>query len=259
MLHHQIVGTGKPVLILHGVTLDHRYMMEVLEPAFVNTPGFKRFYLDFPGHGQSPAQEDIRSQDDLLNVVMGFIKAHMPDEPFALIGLSRGSYIARGIVHQMPDRVSGAALIVPGGNPSSRHVLPDHEILVPDPTMRAELAPNELWAHENLSVVQNRDILKQRRRVVAPAQKLFDAEQDARIKEAFDFSFKESEESQVFNRPSLIVAGRQDSISGYLDSIDLMQRYTRATLAVLDTAGHGLAMERPEVFHALIGDWLARL
>jgi len=38
-----------------------------------------------------------------------------------------------------------------------------------------------------------------------------------------------------------------------------MHRFSRATLAVLDTAGHALAWERPEVFHALMRDWLDRL
>jgi pimeloyl-ACP methyl ester carboxylesterase len=76
---------------------------------------------------------------------------------------------------------------------------------------------------------------------------------------AFEFSFAEEEQASFFDAPSLIVAGRQDSISGYLDAVDLMHQFRRATLAVLDTAGHALAWERPEVFHALVRDWLDRL
>jgi len=57
--------------------------------------------------------------------------------------------------------------------------------------------------------------------------------------EAFDFSFRENEEASVFEKPSLIVAGLQDSISGYLDAIDLLHRFPRASLSVLDTAGPG--------------------
>ena len=48
-------------------------------------------------------------------------------------------------------------------------------------------------------------------------------------------------------------------MSGYLDSIELMHRFPRATLAVLDAAGHGLSFERPELFTELIRDWLQRL
>lgn len=33
MLHHKVIGQGKPILMLHGASLDHRYMVDVMEPA----------------------------------------------------------------------------------------------------------------------------------------------------------------------------------------------------------------------------------
>lgn len=260
MLHHRVIGKGKPILVLHGVTLDHRYMIDVMEPGFRGVGAWKRIYPDMPGHGQSPARDNIRSQDDLLEAVMEFVDETLSDEPFGLVGLSRGSYIARGIVHLIPERVSGVALIVPGGNPSSDPKrLPPTQVLEPDASIEPELCDDEIWAHQNMSVVQTWDIVEKRRRIIAPAQALFDPAQEARVYEAFDFSFREKEEISVFDGPSLIVAGRQDNMSGYLDAMDLMRRFPRATLGVLDTAGHALAWERPEVFHALVRDWLIRL
>ncbi|UWQ84651.1 alpha/beta fold hydrolase [Leisingera caerulea] len=87
---------------------------------------------------------------------------------------------------------------------------------------------------------------------------MWDAGQASRINSAFDFSFYTKGEATDFDGPSLIVAGRQDSVSGYLGAVDLLPEFTRATLAVLDTAGHGLAWERPEAFNALFRDWLDR-
>ena len=260
MLHHKVLGNGKPILILHGVTLDHRSMMAVTEPVFEKLEGWKRVYVDLPGHGRSPARDSIRSQDDLLDAVIEFIAQLLPDERFGIIGLSRGSYLARGILHLMPERVTGAVLIVPGGNPSADpNRLPQHEVLEADPSIRSGLSDDEIWAFENMSVVQRRDIVEKRRRVVAPAKLLFDQAQDTRVFDAFDFSFHASEEVSVFDGPSLIVAGRQDSISGYLDAIDLLPRFPRATLAVLDSAGHGLPLERSDLFKSLLRDWLERL
>ena len=77
--------------------------------------------------------------------------------------------------------------------------------------------------------------------------------------QAFDFSFHLHDEAPAFDGPSLIVAGRQDSMSGYRDSLDLIDQFPRATLSVLDTAGHGLAFERPALLQALLRDWLERL
>ncbi|MEO9575870.1 MAG: alpha/beta hydrolase [Tateyamaria sp.] len=259
MLHFKVLGEGRPVVILHGVTLDHRHMVEILEPVFKSLEGWQRIYLDLPGHGKSPPQDTIQSQDGILDAVEEFIADKIGANPFALIGLSRGSYISRGIVHRQSNRVQGAALIVPGGNPGSPNPLPKHEILEPDPTILPELPEDEIWVFENFAVVQSRDIMFKRRQILKPAIQLHDKEQEARVKERFNFSFADEEEDTIFEKPSLLVAGRQDWMSGYLDSVDLMHRYTRATVAVLDAAGHGLAFERPEVFTALIADWLQRV
>jgi pimeloyl-ACP methyl ester carboxylesterase len=260
MLHHRIIGTGTPVVVLHGVTLDLCYMMDVMEPGFRGSGDWKRIYVDMPGHGKSPARDDIRSQDDLLNAVRNFVNEILPDKPFAIVGLSRGSYIARGLMHFIPDRILGMALIVPGGNPSADPGrLPPPQVIEEDASIRPELSESEIWAHENLFAVQRWDIVEKRRQILFPGFATFDTEQETRVKSAFDFSFAKEEVAEIVTVPSLIVVGRQDSVSGYLDGIDLMHRYPRATLAVLDTAGHGLAWERPELFQALVRDWLERL
>ena len=260
MLHHKVIGQGKPILMLHGASLDHRYMVDVMEPAFVGCDDWMWVYVDMPGHGQSPARDSIASQDDLLGAIVDFADRYFGDTPFGLVGVSRGSYIARGILHLHPERVTGAALIVPGGNPSADpDRLPAHQVLGPDPALRAELAETELWGFDTMSVIQSRAILDKERRIIAPANALFDTTQEARVFDAFDFSFHQNEAHSVFDKPSLIIAGLQDSSSGYRDAIDLLARFPRASLAVLDMAGHGLAWERPDLFRTLIMDWLLRL
>jgi pimeloyl-ACP methyl ester carboxylesterase len=235
-------------------------MIDVMEPAFGGSGPWRRIYVDLPGHGLSPPQDDIRSQDDLLNSIVAFADEVLPDVRFAVVGVSRGSYIARGLACMMPERLTGVALILPGGNPSSDPGrLPPVQVLQEDPAIRPHLSDDEVWAHDNISVVQSWEIIEKRRRLIHPARALFDAPQEERVFANFDFSFKDREEATVFTGPSLIVAGRQDSFSGYLDAMDLMQRFPRSTLAVLDMAGHALAWERPELFHALVRDWLSRL
>jgi hypothetical protein len=39
----------------------------------------------------------------------------------------------------------------------------------------------------------------------------------------------------------------------------ILERYPRATFAVLDHAGHGLGIEQPYLLRALIGEWLDRI
>lgn len=260
MLNHVIFGVGKPVLVLHGSTLDHRHMVETLEPIFEKLNGWRRIYVDMPGHGKSPPKDDIATQDDLLAAVSEFSRDVLPDQAFAIVGESRGSYIAHGMVHTNPKSVSGVALIVPGGSPTADPArLPAHSVLEVDRSIRGDMTDEEVERFDNFYVVQRRDILEKARRSKYPARALWDPKQASRINSAFDFSFHVEGETTTFDGPSLILAGRQDSMSGYLDAVDLLPQFTRATLAVLDAAGHGLAWERPEVFHSLFLDWLERV
>lgn len=260
MLHHVVIGEGAPILVLHGSPLDHRHMMESLEPVFSEVDGWQRIYVDLPGHGQSPPRESINSQDDLLAAVMDFAAKKLAGQRFAIVGESRGSYIARGFVHLRPGDLTGVALIVPGGSPTSDPArLPEHRVMEPDPSLREGLLEDEIPRYDTFMVVQTAEILEKMRRMKLPAIAVADAAQGARVNAAFDFAHDVRGETSVFDGPSLIVAGRQDSKSGYLDAIDLLSTFPRASLAVLDSAGHGLAWERPDLFNALMRDWSARL
>jgi len=64
--------------------------------------------------------------------------------------------------------------------------------------------------------------------------------------------------SSAFSAPTLVVAGRRDSVVGYADAAELLERYPHATLAVIEDAGHAVMHERPELLAALFGDWLDR-
>jgi pimeloyl-ACP methyl ester carboxylesterase len=53
--------------------------------------------------------------------------------------------------------------------------------------------------------------------------------------------------------------GRQDAAVGYRDQWRLIENYPRGTMAILDRAGHGLAVEQQALFRALVGEWLDRV
>ena len=125
-------GCGRSVVILHGGGLDHRHMVDALEPVFASAQGWRRLYVDLPGHGRSPADDGISSQDDVLASLITHCDALLPGEQFAVIGESRGSYLAQGLAFRCPDRLLGMMLVCAGGmSPDSRSHLPEHRTLVP--------------------------------------------------------------------------------------------------------------------------------
>ena len=66
-------------------------------------------------------------------------------------------------------------------------------------------------------------------------------------------------DGETFEHPALVIAGRQDNVVGFQDAWRLMDKFPRATFAVLDRAGHVLQIEQPDVFEALVNDWLGRI
>ena len=257
MLHSVTRGTGRPILVLHGAKLDHRHMLDAIEPAFSGVSGWKRVYIDLPGHGQSPAPPDLKDMKGVVQAVTEFAKATFPGQPLALIGESRGSHVAEGIAMLRPDLVAGLCLIVPGGNrPES--IRPDHETLVPAPGIRDSL-PEAAKPRFDRLVVQSPDIAEKIVATKLPAAARHDPDLEARIQKAFDVSDDPQIIGGQCEAPSLILSGRQDSIAGYDDALAMLPRFPRASFALLDTAGHSLAWERPDLAAALIRDWLDRL
>ena len=94
---------------------------------------------------------------------------------------------------------------------------------------------------------------------VLPAEAAADDPTVERIGQRYAFSTDVDAIGEPFDRPSLIVVGRQDSVVGYRDALRLVERFPRATFAILDGAGHLLEGERPALFAALVDDWLDRV
>ena len=94
-LHFEEHGAGRPIVFLHGWTMDHRVEMADYEKIFAVCPGWRRIYPDLPGMGRSVAGDGIRTQDDVLQAVLAFIDRVVPQERFVLAGTSLGAYLAR--------------------------------------------------------------------------------------------------------------------------------------------------------------------
>lgn len=62
-----------------------------------------------------------------------------------------------------------------------------------------------------------------------------------------------------FNKPTLILLGKQDDCVGYKDARNILENFPHATFAVLDRAGHNLQIEQENLFNTLINDWLVRV
>ena len=259
-ISYEMRGAGVPIVLVHGWSADRNYMKADLEPIFAANPGWQRIYLDLPGHGATPAPAWLSTQDQMLSIVESFIDAVVPDRPFAIAGSSYGGYIALAVTRSIPDRLCGAALLIPDvPAPDGTRDLDDAIVLIENRSIFDDLAPDEEWIPGGL-VVHERRMLDEIRAHDMPGYRAADYEFLARLEANYLLDGAAARPGPPFARPSLILTGRQDSRVGYRGAWELVEELPRATYAVLDLAGHHLGrIERPGLFRALVGDWLERM
>jgi pimeloyl-ACP methyl ester carboxylesterase len=245
-IHYVEHGEGRPVLVLHGASVDHREAEACFEPALAAHGGLRRIYPDLPGMGRTPAPAALRSADDVLEVLLDFTGKVFGEEPALLIGHSAGAYYGHGLAARRADRVDGLALVCPL-LPGIRDV-PEH-----GPVVAAQDLGDE--GFRGYFVVQTPEMLNRHRRYVAPGAALTDTAAVERIGERWRLTLPAA---PAYGGPTLVVAGRQDSTVGYAAAVDLVDHYRKATLAILDHAGHALPHEQPELLAALLQEWLTR-
>lgn len=258
-VNYEVYGEGRPVLIIHGFSIDHRAMVGCFEPVFENKPGYKRIYIDLPGMGKTKGEAWIQGTDDMLKVVMEFIDEVLPDQNFLLAGQSYGGYLARGIVAKRPEQVDGVALVVPMIiSDFEKRELPQPQALVQDSDFLETLDPQLRDEFASLAVVQDRYNFDRTMQEIIPGSNIANQRFLVKIRNSYGFSFDPDALETPFAKPSLIITGRQDASCGYADAFRILYNYPRATYATLDLAGHNLHIEQKTLFDALVEEWLER-
>ncbi|MNI68763.1 alpha/beta hydrolase fold protein [compost metagenome] len=74
----------------------------------------------------------------------------------------------------------------------------------------------------------------------------------------YSFSF-DPDLSEPYYKPTLILTGRQDSMTGYQDVWKLLESFPHASFAVLDRAGHNLHLEQESILEVMVKEWLNRI
>ncbi|MFJ7746936.1 alpha/beta fold hydrolase [Peribacillus sp. NPDC097295] len=257
-LYYEDFGEGIPILMIHGYSPDHQLMSGCMEPIFTKRKGWRRIYIDLPGMGRTKEYNEISSSDEMLNAVLDFIQAVIPDQEYVIAGESYGGYIARGIIEKHQDQILGAAFVCPVITPfPENRTVEKHEILSADEKFIESLSDDELEDFKNNNVVLNEYTWMRYNKEILSGCKIGDEKFLNKVKQNYGFSFKIDQSD--FIKPSVFLLGRQDSSVGYKDALDLIHRYPRGTFAVLDTAGHNLQIEQPHIFNSLLNEWLDRL
>lgn len=260
-IYYEEIGEGKPILMLHGFPCDHRVMSGCMEPIFQREPDFKRIYVDLPGMGKSDAARELQSSDAILEVLLNFASDCIEGD-FLLAGESYGGYLAQGILARIPERISGMLLLCPVTIPQHEwRALPQQIAKGFDNAFPEEVRTGAAAGFCEFAVVANPYTYSRYQAEFEHGARTVSAAFAEGLEHDYAFSFdviKENREN-FFGGPVLMITGRQDTCVGYADIWKIVEDYPRATFAVLDMAGHYLQIEQPQLFEALVREWILRV
>jgi len=252
-------GEGRPIVFLHGLPNDRRSVMPRFEPMFSATGSkWRRIYPDLPGAGETPANAAIKDFDSYVATVNAFIDEEAAGQRTTLVGVSWGAYFAAAYALKHPERVAGLALIVPGLGPSEEAVRPPRKVLVTEPGALDGAHPMVVGMMNAAATVHSRRIRELFERDVVPGGKAADHGFLTRVLST-RLSYHKELRALSIDVPALVLAGKQDSMDGYIEAGEMAQHLPRATYAVIDRAGHALAGEQTELVTAHVREWLARV
>lgn len=257
-MHSVTLGTGKPVLLIHGFGVDHRLLLP-LDDVFDRRGGWERCYVDLPGFGRSAAGPEIDSTDAVAVELRRFVHSRYGTDPFALVGMSFGGYLARHLVAECGDQISGLALLAPVARSGADRTLPPKTVLRRESRLLGSLDPDDARAYDEMAVVQSAENWALFRDAALPGIRGFDRGAADRIQGRYALSSIPEEGFTTFDAPSILITGRQDHVVGFVDQTELLTSYSRMSFAVLDGAGHNVHLDRPDETSALLDGWLDRM
>lgn len=255
-LYYEELGTGEPVILIHGHSLNHdMWDLQFFELA----KNYRVIRYDIRGYGYSSSQqegvqfthaEDLRDLMDTLKIE----KAH-------IIGLSLGGYIGADMLGWFPERIKSAVLASGNVRPLPKPSVPmdeketaqrDIEIAALkkkgldvmkrewfDGLMKSGGTNKELMRHPLWSMIYQWEAWQ-------PLHK------EARVIAGGDAYDKLKLNKPVV--PVLIVEGRSEN-NRYSNDPQILHYLPNGKLLIIEDSGHMLNMEQPDTFNTSITEF----
>jgi pimeloyl-ACP methyl ester carboxylesterase len=245
---------GPTLVFLHGLTTDRRIMLEAFEPAFAAREGWRRLYVDLPGHGASSANLAGASADALVACLARLLRDHAGPQP-ALVSHSYGGYLSLGVLAQVPELL-GLFLANPIIQPDLglRKVPPQRHVVLEEGLEFLDDEERQTFLGE--AAVQSGAVLDAFRRVVAPAHRATQRPFLSMVRSRYAMSPPWSAALRAFERPVHVVCGQDDYWTGYTDALDLVRLARRCGFSVVPGCGHLLPIEAGDALRGLFRGWL---
>ncbi|KRB36120.1 alpha/beta fold hydrolase [Microbacterium sp. Root180] len=249
-LHGGRQGEGMPLLALHGGYSSRGEIEAILDLVLPAAPAFERWTPDLPGMGDS-IRTSVDSAEEVADLLCAFIAAEFRGRPFVVLGHSLGGFLARAVAARMPDQVRAVALLCT--LPADLRPEPVSVVEAEDGALDA-LSERERGEFEGYFVWHTAEAVARFRDGVAGSLDRYDADIVGRIMESADFDVGHGAD----DLPTLLMLGRRDSLIGYRSQVAAAEAWGRASVVIVDDAGHALPHEKPDLVRMLLSDLFRR-
>ncbi len=244
ILHSKILGTGRPLIILHGF-LGMSDNWKTMASLYAEN-GFCVHLLDLRNHGHSFWSEDFDYAFLTEDIRQYLIHAHL--ENVAMIGHSMGGKAAMHFACKYPNRIE--KLIVADIAP--KYYAPHHQTILDgltalDFNLIRTRSEADSALKKYIGDVGTRQFLLKNLYWKDKGQLAFRFNL-AVLREKMPEIGENIDDDAVYEGPTLFLKGAK---SGYISDEDIgtiKQHFPNATLEIIDDAGHWLHAENPPQF-----------
>ena len=249
---YDLIGSGPPVLFLHGIGGNRTNWTEQL---LACAPSFMAMAWDARGYGQSDDYDGDLNFADFADDVLRLLD-HLNIAKIHLVGLSMGGRISQDLYFRYPERVATLTLCdsFPGTTPTMSPEKMDEFINLRKGPLVAGKSLQEMAEPLAKTLVSQNASAEHFQRLVASIEALHK-----------DSYIKTIEASTRYNRPVDIatirvpvqlIYGADDRLTTPETGAEMQRQIPGARLAVIEGAGHLVNIERGAEFNDVLLDFL---
>lgn len=234
-LYYEEMGSGQPLLFLHGASLD---MRQWKQEATHFSKKYRVIILDARGHGKSSLPKGSVSPDVFWQDACGLLN-HLNIEKAVICGLSLGGHTALQVAIHTPERVAGLILI---GTPCTNKYNMYERICVPINRFFLQIMPMSWIAYSLCSVLSRNN--SETKVYIKDVVSSLDHDSFNRVWKAVT-SMESREGLSAIKCPTLILIGEFDTMTRRQQDY-LHKNITSSSLHTIKNAHHGTNLDNPE-------------
>jgi len=246
-LAYDDVGTGTPIILLHGLG-GNRYSFQEFMEQFNSQ--FRIIALDSRGHGDSEKPTSY-SLDDHIEDVKALMD-YLSIDSAHILGASMGSYIAQGVTIAIPNRIKKLILVVAkshGKTSSTQELMERHADEIAGLNLEEAMAHLSKYMFYDLNAAW-----KYLSDYQMKGQELTPEQQAAANKALEGFDFRS--DLHKITAKTLVISGKHDGLNPPTLGKEIANLIPRSTFVEFEKSGHAPNAEEPEKFIKIVKDFL---